>query len=237
MVKCRQLTYTQAPLATGLAALAWIRQANGDPAGGALEAIEEAGLAAQSEAVTSLLNPVPAQRALLLAQGEVAAAGRWVEERGLDPDDDPGYPAGARVSGAGPGAAARRTASVRHSPCWSGCTRRPPPRAALAASSRSWRSGRWRGRLCDENAAVNTLARALILACPQGYVRVFADEGPPMAALLARLVAAQNSDHAAARDVPLGLPGPGCLGLSAKRPPRRAPGNTPRWRCRAWWSS
>jgi hypothetical protein len=24
----------------------------------------------------------------------------------------------------------------------------------------------------------------LVLACPQGYVRVFADEGPPMAALL-----------------------------------------------------
>ena len=42
--RCRQLTYTQ-PLATGLSALAWIRQANGDP-GGALEAIEEAGRAA-----------------------------------------------------------------------------------------------------------------------------------------------------------------------------------------------
>ena len=41
------------------------------------------------------------------------------------------------------------------------------------------------------------------LACPQGYVRVFADEGPPMAALLARLIAAQRTDRAAAR-VPLG---------------------------------
>src|SRR5271169_3215022 len=29
---------------------------------------------------------------LQLAQGEVAAAARWVEERGLGPDDDPGYP-------------------------------------------------------------------------------------------------------------------------------------------------
>ena len=43
-------------------------------------------------------------------------------------------------------------------------------------------------------------ARALALVCPQGYVRVFADEGPPMAAL----VAAQPEDHAAARGVPLG---------------------------------
>ena len=201
--RCRQLTYTQ-PLATGLAVLAWIRQANGDP-GGALEAIEEAGRAAPSEAVTSLLNPVPAQRArLLLAQGEVAAAGRWVEERGLDPDDDPGYPrepeylALARVLLAqdrvGPALAllerlhAAATAQGRTGSVIEILALRALARAAAG----------------DENAAVNTLARALILACPQGYVRVFADEGPPMAALLARLVAAQNSDHAAARDVPLG---------------------------------
>ena len=41
---------------------------------------------------------------------------------------------------------------------------------------------------CGQDAdAVNALADVLTLACPQGYVRVFADEGPPMAALLARL--------------------------------------------------
>ena len=51
---------------------------------------------------------------------------------------------------------------------------------------------------------MDALAGALTLACPQGYVRVFADEGPPMAALLARLVAAQRAEHAAARGVPLG---------------------------------
>ena len=73
--RCRQLTYTQ-PLATGLAALAWIRQAQGDHAG-ALEAMGEAGRVAPGSAVVGLLNPVPAQRArLLLAQGEVAAAVR-----------------------------------------------------------------------------------------------------------------------------------------------------------------
>ncbi|MBO0808196.1 MAG: response regulator transcription factor, partial [Actinobacteria bacterium] len=48
------------------------------------------------------------------------------------------------------------------------------------------------------------LAGALIQACPQGYVRVFADAGTPMNALLARLVAAQRAQHAAARNVPLG---------------------------------
>jgi DNA-binding CsgD family transcriptional regulator len=55
----------------------------------------------------------------------------------------------------------------------------------------------------EEAAAVPALAEALILACPQGYVRVFADEGPPMAALLARLIAALRAGGAAAA-VPLG---------------------------------
>jgi len=64
------------------------------------------------------------------------------------------------------------------------------PGGALAASG-------------EEAAAVDALAEVLTLACPQGYVRVFADEGPPMAALLARLTAAQRSGGAAAQ-VPLG---------------------------------
>src|SRR5262249_16165440 len=52
-----------------------------------------AGGAAAGPAVTGLLNPVPAERArLLLAQGEVAAAARWAQERGLDADDEPDYP-------------------------------------------------------------------------------------------------------------------------------------------------
>ncbi len=48
------------------------------------------------------------------------------------------------------------------------------------------------------------MARTLRLACPQGLVRVFADEGPPMAALLGRLITAQRDGPAAAAAVPLG---------------------------------
>ena len=193
---CRQLIFTQ-PAATGLATLAWIRQAQGDPAGAA-DAMEEAARVAPSSGVASLLNPVPAQRArLLLAQGDLAAAARWTRQRGLRPDDQPSYPRepeylmlarvllaqdlpdqafGLLERLAALGAAQQRTGS---------CIEIQALRAlALAA-------------LGDDAGAVAALAAALTLAHPQGYVRVFADEGPPIAALLGRLLAAQRGDRAA----------------------------------------
>ena len=136
---CRQFVHTT-PLASGLATLAMIRQATGDPAG-ALEAITEAGQASPGPA--GMLNPVPAQRArLLLAQGNLPAAARFPQENGLGPDDEPDY---ARESGhlvlarillAQDGPAWR-------SACWTGCTPRRSPRTGPAASSRSARCGRW----------------------------------------------------------------------------------------------
>ena len=53
----------------------------------------------------------------------------------------------------------------------------------------------------EDADALAGLAGALTLACPQGYLRVFADEGAPMAALLARLIAAQRVGHVA--EIPL----------------------------------
>jgi len=45
----------------------------------------------------------------------------------------------------------------------------------------------------DSNAALASLDRAARLAEPEGYVRVFADEGPPMAALLKLAVKQRNA--------------------------------------------
>ena len=200
---CRQMNFTQ-PLATGLATLAWIRQARGDAAG-AREAMEEAGQAGPGPGVAGLLNPVPAQRArLLLAQGQVAAAARWAQQRGLGPDDGPGYPrepeylvlARVLLARNDPGAALallQRLHAAAVSQGRAGSVIEIGALRALALAAAG-----------QENAAVGALAGALTLACPQGYVRVFADEGPPMAALLGALVAAQRAEQAAARAVPLG---------------------------------
>ena len=199
----RQFLHT-APLATGLATLAWIRQARGDP-GGALEAMSEAGWAAPGPGVTGLLDPAPAQRArLLLAQGEVGQAARWAGERGLGPDDEPGYPrepeylllARVLLAQDRPGPALGllerlHAAAAAQGRAGSVIEIQALQALALAAAG-------------EEDAAVDALAQALILACPQGYVRVFADEGAPMSALLARLVAAQKAGQGAASGVPLG---------------------------------
>jgi len=197
---CRQLAYTP-PLAAGLVTLAWIRQVTGDPAG-ALEAIDEAVQAAPGP--PGLLNPVPAQRArLLLAQGDRAAAARWTTEQGLGPDDQPDYPREpdhlllARVL----------LAQDRPSQAMALLERLDASAAAQDRTGSLIELGALRALALaasgQETAAVDALGRALTLACPQGYVRVFADEGPPMTAILDRLIAAQRAEQAAA-EVPFG---------------------------------
>ena len=47
----------------------------------------------------------------------------------------------------------------------------------------------------DQPGALAALAEALALAAPEGYVRVFVDEGPPMAALVRQLLADRRQEH------------------------------------------
>jgi LuxR family maltose regulon positive regulatory protein len=54
----------------------------------------------------------------------------------------------------------------------------------------------------DLSAAVQELAATLSLAAPQGFIRVFADEGPLVGRLLARLAADQRGKHELAPGVP-----------------------------------
>jgi LuxR family maltose regulon positive regulatory protein len=202
----RQSAHTQ-PLANGLVTMAWIRQAQGDGAG-ALAAMDEAGQVGVSGDVASLLNPVPAQRLrLLLAQGETRAAAQWASSRGLDLDAERGYPMEPEylvlvrvlLAQALPGQALRLLERLHTSAAAAGRTGslieiQALQALALAASD-------------NEAAAVATLAETLTLACPQGYLRVFTDEGAPIGVLLGRLVAAQRAEQGPARDVPLGYLG------------------------------
>ena len=142
---------------------------------------------------------------MLLAQGDLGGAAHWTEEAGLGADDEPDY---ARE----PGQLVLARVLLAQD--------RPGPALALALLDRLHAAAAAQARAGslietgalralalaargEQAAAVAALAAALTLACPQGYVRVFADEGPPMAALLARLIGAQRSGGAAA-EVPLG---------------------------------
>ena len=53
----------------------------------------------------------------------------------------------------------------------------------------------------DQPGALTALAEALALAAPEGYLRVFVDEGPPMAALLRQLLAAGATNRAVAKQL------------------------------------
>ncbi len=199
----RELVYTPL-LAIGLALLAWIKQAEGDPAG-AMESMGEAARLAPDPGITSLLNPVPAERArLLLAQGDVAAAGRWVQERGLSADDELAYPREAEylvlarvlVAQGLPGRALALLERMHAAAVGQGrvgCVIETGTLRALALAA-----------IGEEDRAIGVLAAALTLGHPEGYVRVFADEGEPMRALLGRLASGQRGRHDAAGDIPAG---------------------------------
>jgi LuxR family transcriptional regulator, maltose regulon positive regulatory protein len=199
----QQLSFTQS-LATGLGVVARIRQAHGEAAA-ALEAMGEAGQVELSPQVIDLFNPVSSQRArLLLAQGDVSAAAQWAKAAGLDPDDEPDYPrepaylvlARVLLAQDRPGPALtllQRLLATAASQGRTGSVIEIQALRALALAAKG-----------DESAALDAIAEALTHACPQGYVRVFADEGAPMRALLARLSAAQRAQRAPARGVDAG---------------------------------
>lgn len=187
--RCRRVVYPL-PLVSGLVTLGWIRQAMGDERA-AMEAVEEAERLVPDPQIASLHNPAPPERCrLLLLQGREEEAVRWVEERGLKEADELAYPregdsvvmARVLLAQQEPDRALRlleRLESLARSQGRNGSV--VPIRALRSLALQS---------LGDQDGALSLLAEALSLARPAGYVRVFADEGPAMAALLRSLITA-----------------------------------------------
>jgi LuxR family maltose regulon positive regulatory protein len=192
--RCKQLA-NRLPLAAGLASHARIRQALGDPTG-ALRAIGDAERVGLSPEMTELYNPVPVQRArLLLLQGEVAEVARWTAERGLGVEDEPSYIrerehlvlARVLIAEGKPDQALRlleRLLAAAEATERMGSVIEILSLQALALWARD-----------EKERAVSTLARALSLAEPEGYVRTFVDEGLPMGELLSEVLEAQQRRH------------------------------------------
>ena len=160
----------------------------------------------------------------------MTAAARWTRETGLHAGDErryprePGYLVLARVL----------LAQQRPAEALALLDRLYAAAAAQDRGGSVIKAGALRAlalAACGQDAdAVNALADVLTLACPQGYVRVFADEGPPMAALLGRLIAAQR---AAGRRGSRSAAWPGSSAPLTSGTPRRIPGGRPPQRCRA----
>jgi len=160
--------------------------------------MSEAGQAGLSPRVTALFNPVPSQWARLLqAQGNVHAAAQWAKAAGLRPDSEPDYPrepaylvlARVLLAQNDPGPALTLLQRLLDAAASQGRTGSVIEIQALRALALAVRD--------DRPAALATLAEALDLAGPQGYVRVFADEGAPMHALLTRLAGHRGQEPTA----------------------------------------
>jgi LuxR family maltose regulon positive regulatory protein len=128
---------------------------------------------------------VPAERVrLLLVQGDVQEAARWVAERGLEEEDEPGYPRELEYL-----VLARtllsRTMTDRALTLLErlGAAAKAQARMGSVIEVRVLQAlGLQAAGKADQ--AMKALAQALLQAEPEGYIRTFVDEGRPMAALL-----------------------------------------------------
>jgi len=188
------LTTEADAIVRGYLALARVQQARGDGAAAlaTLEAFMQ--LARERQFFEMLMGQAAALRARLqLQQGDLAAAIGWADGSGLSPDDDVSFPREAtyltlvrvRIAAsqaqvvvpllhrllADAQAKARMHSTIEV--------------LTLQALTYDVLNARYR--------ALTTLERALALAEPEGYVRIFVDEGAPMAALLREAAAGRSA--------------------------------------------
>ncbi len=170
-----------------------LREAEGD-LDGALELLDEAVRVYDGDYAPNV-RPVPAVRARLrLRRGELSHAEAWARELRLSAGDEPSYLREyehltlvrlllARHHAERDNTALDEALGLldRLLPAAEGGERGGSVIEILALQALTHQARR------DGSAAAGALQRAVTLAQPEGYVRVFADEGPPMAAVLKAL--------------------------------------------------
>ena len=197
------LTINASYFGPGAIALARLQQASGDPAGAhaTLERLAELGRQRGFDPLV-LAQGRAAQAQLWLAQGELGAAIGWAETSGLRADEQLGFPREleqltlARVllarGRADPAGAFVRNALTLLE--WLLAAAEAGGRQGSALEIHTLRALALEA--CGDTAGAQAaLGRALALAAPEGYMRLFLDEGGPMRALLG--VAARSGANAA----------------------------------------
>jgi LuxR family maltose regulon positive regulatory protein len=187
----------------GYVSIARVKQAQGD-IDSAREAIQTAKrLATQFDASDMDDVTVLAYQArLLLAQRNMEGVARWVQDRGLEREIDPDGWEGAIEQALG----FFGVREIEYSTLARVRIAQGRPNEALAVLKPALEIAERMGRVGsvieflilqalaaqsqgDETGAIRSLERALALAEPEGYVRIFVDEGEPMARLLRQAVA------------------------------------------------
>ena len=202
------LTVDADTLLLGFLSMARLQQALGNP-NEALTTLEEfAQLARQRNFFAPLLARVEAAKARVrLAQGDLAAAVRWTETSGLRADDELNYPQEGEYL------TLARVLIARGQEDLSGRLLDDALGLLGRLHSMAEDAGRMGGvieilsvralalkKRGDSSEALITLERTLLLAELEGYVRVFVDEGEPMAALLSEFLKALRKGSREAYD-------------------------------------
>jgi LuxR family maltose regulon positive regulatory protein len=162
-----------------------VLQAEGDPAG-ALAALQEAEEALAGHHVTprTAARLEVSRARYWLRQGDLAAAARWSKQSGLDAQGEIGYLrlvdfitlARMLMAEGNNGAALHLLERLSEFAAAAGLTQYLIEILALQALTLQAQG--------DSDQAQEVLGKSLALAQPEGFVRAFVDEGPPMALLL-----------------------------------------------------